>query len=82
MKDSRAPIYNHPLNKDTLLLRTFLFVPRLKFKFNPLNTDTQLINRTLSEDPLVSVLTSFEQLVEESTGYESRQTSKLKTTVL
>ena len=54
MKGSRTPIYNHPLNKDTLLLRTFLFVPRLYVfsKFNPLNTDTQLIKTDTFCGPL------------------------------
>ena len=46
MKDSRTPLYEHPLNKYTLLLRAVLLDPTLYIfsKFNPLNTDTQLIN--------------------------------------
>ena len=45
---SQTPLRGHPLNMDTLLLRTVCFVPGerqpLRFsKFNPLNTDSPLI---------------------------------------
>ena len=54
MKDSRTPLCEHLLNKDTLLLRTLLLVPTLNIfsKFNPLNTDTQLINTDTFCGPL------------------------------
>ena len=54
MNDSRTPLYEHLLNKDTLLLRTVLLVPTLNIfsKFNPLNTDTQLINTDTFCGPL------------------------------
>ena len=53
MKDSRTPLCEHLLNKDTLLLRTLLLVPTLNIfsKFNPL-TDTQLINTDTFCGPL------------------------------
>ena len=54
MNDSRTPLCEHLLNKDTLLLRTLLLVPTLNIfsKFNPLNTDTQLINTDTFCGPL------------------------------
>ena len=87
MKDSRTPLYELSVNKGTLLLRTVLLVPTLNIfsKFNPLNTDTQLINTDTFCGPVsVRVNEVGPQLVDESTGYnyENRQTSKLKTTVL
>ena len=83
MKDSRTPLYELSLNKGTLLLRTVLL--NIFSKFNPLNTDTQLINTDTFCGPVsVRVNEVGPQLVDESTGYnyENRQTSKLKTTVL
>ena len=42
---SRNPLYGHPLNTDTSLLRTVCSVPGessyIFSKFNPLNTDTR-----------------------------------------
>ena len=44
---SPTPLYGHPLNMDTSLLRTVCFVPEEKSpyifsKFNPLYTDSSL----------------------------------------
>ena len=46
MKDSRTPLNEHPLNKDTVITGSSPCDPTLYIfsKFNPLNTDTQLIN--------------------------------------
>ena len=40
-KYSQSLLYAHPLNTDTLLLRTVLFVPSISFKLNPLSISTE-----------------------------------------
>ena len=57
-KHSQTPLYGHPLNMDTSLLRTVCFVPGERRSLHFLNYG-QPVNKDIFYDPSVSILTEF-----------------------